>query len=171
MGLSQINYGIFTIDKSTEYNRIGKNDPSLDMYGYKQTCEAFKLIVDRDIKQGIMSENSIIVGSNWFPLANYDYYAATPAGLKCYGIGELGNIHKYAWINHEQGGFNLGMDAYYLTDSRAYHEPDIFFHNFFNLFIPADTIQIYRNGKVAKRAFVFRMKNLQTIPEDMLNPY
>jgi hypothetical protein len=61
------------------------------------------------------------------------------------------------------------MDAYYLTDSREYNKPDSIFYKLFEKVIPADTIQIYRNGKVAKRAFVFRMKNLQTIPEDPLS--
>lgn len=169
LGLAQINYGVFTIDKTTEYHRIGKNDPSLDMYGYKQTGEAFKQIMDRDLELGIMSENSIHIGTNWFPLANYDYYAATPAGLVSFGIGKLGNIHKYAWINNTRSGFNLGIDAYYITDSREYHKPDSIFYNYFEEVIPADTIQIYRNGKIAKRAFIFRMKNMHTIPKNVLS--
>ena len=168
IGLAQINFGVFNIDKTTEYHRIGKDDPSLDMYGYEQTGEAFKQIVTRDINNGLMSANSFFTGSNWFPLANYDYYAATPIGMKSFGIGKLSKIHKYAWINNEQGGFKIGADAYYITDSRQYNKPDTIFYNYFEKVIPADTIQILRNGKVAKRAFVFRMKNLQKIPEDVL---
>ena len=106
------------------------------------------------------------MGTYWFPLYNYDYYAATPIGMKCFGIGRLEHIHKYAWINNLQGGFTIGMDAYYITDSREYHNPDSIFYDYFEKVIPADTIQIYRNGKIAKRAFVFRMKNLQTIPKN-----
>ena len=167
VGFSQINYGIFTIDKTTEYNRIGKNDPSLDMYGYKQTGAAFRDIINRDVESGLMSDNSIIVGSNWFPLANYDYYVASD--MLSFGIGKLSNIHKYAWINNYNGGFFKGMDAYYITDSKEYHQPDKMFYDLFEEVIPADTIQIYRNDKIVKRAFIFRMKNLQTIPEDVLS--
>ncbi len=169
IGLAQINYGVFNIDKSSVYYNVGQDDPSIDMYGYKQVGDVFKQIVKRDVKAGIMSENSIFVGSNWFPLANYDYYAATPAGLKSFGIGKLGNIHKYAWINRINGGFNIGMDAYYITDSRQFSKPDTTFYKYFESVLPADTIQIYRGGKVAKRAFVFRMRNLKTIPPDVLN--
>jgi len=168
LGLAQINYGVFNFDKTTDYHRIGKDDPSLDMFGYKQTGKVFKQIVERDIQNGTMSENSFYTGSNWFPLANYDYYAATPAGLKSLGIGKLGKIHKYAWINNDNGGFDYGMDAYYITDSREYNYPDTLFYSYFEDIIPADTIQIYRNGKIAKRAFVFRMKNLIVIPNDVL---
>jgi len=168
IGFSQINYGIFTIDRTTEYNRIGKNDPSLDMYGYKQTGEAFRDIMVNDVANGLMSENSILVGSNWFPLANYDYYVASGSGMLSFGMGKLSNIHKYAWINNYNGGFLKGMDAYYITDSKEYHPPDSIYYDLFEEIIPADTIQIYRNDKIVKRAFVFRMKNLQTIPKDVL---
>ena len=168
LGLAQINFGLFNIDKTTEYHRIGKDDPSLDMYGYKQTGEAFKQIVGRDISSGVMSYNTFFTGSNWFPLANYDYYAAYPIGMKSFAIGKLSKIHKYAWINHEHSSLTIGMDAYYITDSRQYNKPDTIFYKYFENIIPADTIQIYRNGEVAKRAFVFRMKNLLTIPEDVL---
>lgn len=171
LALAQINYGVFKLDTTKEYHRIGKDDPTLDLYGYKQSGETFKRIVERDIKLGQMSENSILIGTNWFPLANYDYYAASPSGLKSFGIGKLDKIHKYAWINLEQGGFVAGMDAYYLTDSREYHKPDSNVCSYFEKVIPADTIQIFRNGKVAKRTFVFRMKNLQTIPEDVLSTF
>jgi len=169
VGLAQINTGFIRIDKTTEYHRIGKNDPSLDMYGYNYVGKAFQDIVKQDIADGNMAENSIYVGSNWFPLANYDYYAATPAGMASFGIGNLSNIHKYAWINKKQGGFKVGMDAYYITDSKEYHKPDKIFYEYFTEVIPADTIQIYRNGEIAKRAFIFRMKNLKKIPKDVLS--
>ena len=168
LGLLQINLGILPLDNTQKYNRLGKKDPSLDMYGYKQTGIAFEQIINSDIVSGEMSENSILIGSNWFPLANFDYYAATPVGINSFGFGDLKNIHKYAWINNQQGGFQLGMDAYYLTDSREYNEPDSTYKSHFEIVIPADTIQIIRNGRIAKRVFVYKMKNLTTIPIDVL---
>ena len=168
IGILQINFGIINLGKSSEYQHIGSDDPSLDMYGYKQVGVAFKNIVNEDVKTGEMGKSSIFVGSHWFPLANYDYYAATPAGLLSYGIGELDDIHKYAWINKINGGFKLGMDAYYITDSRLFHKPDQKFYDYFDTVTLSDTINIYRGGKVAKRAFVYQMKNLHTIPPDVL---
>ena len=120
IGIAQINYGIIQVDNTKDYNRLGKMDPSLDMYGYRQVGDKFKAIVERDRINGTMSENQILIGSNWFPLANFDYYAATPAGIKSFGLGKLKKIHKYAWINNQQGGFKIGMNAYYLTDSKEY---------------------------------------------------
>jgi dolichyl-phosphate-mannose-protein mannosyltransferase len=168
LGITQINFGLISFDNSREYHRIGKNDPSLDMFGYKQAGDSFMKIVDRDINMGLMQKNSILIGTNWFPLANFDYYAATPAGIKSYGIGDLSRIHKYAWINIEHGGFRNGMDAYYLTDSREYNEPDKILYDSFEHIIPADTIQVYRGKEVVKRVFVFRLKNMINLPANVL---
>jgi len=62
----------------------------------------------------------------------------------------------------------LGWDAYYLTDSRDFKVPDSTLRSYFETTIPADTIQISRGGKIAKRVFVYRMKNLIKLPDDPL---
>ena len=168
VGFTQINFGIISIDSTEEYHRIGKDDPSLDIYGYKQAGEQFIDIVERDKKNNLVSDNCIMIGSKWFPLANFDYYAASPAGLDSYGFGDLRKIHKYAWINRKNGGFETGMDAYYLTDSREYNEPETSYYSHFETVILTDTINILRGGKVAKRVFVYRMNNLIKVPNDVL---
>jgi len=169
LGIVQIRWAPFKIDHSTNYHDFGKHDPSLDLTGFRQTGEKFAKIAQRDYLNGIMPNNSVLVGNNWFPLANYDYYAASPIGMKVYGIGSLERIHKYAWINEINGGFALGMDAYYLTDSRDYRSPFGVFEDYFEVVESADTIPIYVRNKVVKRTFVFRLKNLQKIPDDPLN--
>ncbi|MFA5418878.1 MAG: glycosyltransferase family 39 protein [Bacteroidales bacterium] len=168
LGFAQIKTGLFPLDTTTTFEKIGEDDPSLDMFGYKEAGRDFQKIVQRDQAHDQMNKSTFLVGTNWFPLANYDYYAATPAGLKTFAIGSLGRIHKYAWINQIEGGFKLGSDAYYITDSRDYKAPDSTLCNYFETVIPADTIQMSRGGKVAKRVFVFKMKNLIRIPNDPL---
>lgn len=168
IGYAQINYGVIEIDSTSDYNKLGSSDPSLDLYGYEQIGNEFALIVERDKNNGSMKPNAFMCGNNWFPLANLDYYAASPLGMKSYGIGNLDRIHKYAWINEINGGFELGMDAYYITDSREYHKPYEYFEEYFERIEVADTIQIYRGGKIEKRAFVFRLKNLREIPKNSL---
>lgn len=168
IGYLQINHGIIKIESSSEYQKLGSEDPSLDLFGYDQIGEEFALIVERDKMNGIVNNDAFMIGSNWFPLANYDYYAASPIGMKSFGIGSLDKIHKYAWINEINGGLKLGMDAYYITDSREFHEPIEYFGEYFESIESADTIQIYRGGEIAKRAFVFRLKNLESIPKSVL---
>jgi hypothetical protein len=168
LGTLQIRLALFNIDHSTSYHNLGKNDPSLDLTGFEQTGEKFAKIVARDQENGLMPKDAILAGNNWFPLANYDYYAASPFGMKVYGFGSLNRIHKYAWINQINGGFTPGMNAYYITDSRDYHSPFGVFEEYFESVEAADTIQIFTGNKLVKRAFVFRLKNLQKIPDDPL---
>ncbi len=168
LGMLQIRTGLIPLDSTTTYENLGEDDPSLDMFGYREAGKAFGQIVSRDMQTGEMLPSSFLVGNNWFPLANYDYYAATPANLKSMAIGTLDKIHLYAWINRAEGGFVTGNDAYYITDSRDFRPPDSLMRSYFEQVIPADTIEIQRGGKPAKRIFIFRMKNLQRIPDDPL---
>ncbi len=165
LGYAQVNYGAIFRDKNERYEDIGSNDPSLDMYGFKQVGKAFEKIVERDISNSVRPENSVFVGDNWFPLANYDYYAASPLGMQVFGLGDLEHLHEYAWINREQGGLKKGMNGYYITDSRYYRPPNEDFYHSFEKVELTDTIQIYRCGRVVKRAFVYRLKNLEQVPE------
>ena len=168
LGYSQIKYGIIDFNHLHEKYGVKTDDPSLDMFGFDQVGEAFEQIVLQDQAFGLMSEGSILVGNFWFPLANFDYYAASPIGMKVYGIGRLDQIHKYAWINRENGGFKKGMDAYYLTTTRDYRSPYGNLDTYFEEILPADTIPIFRNGRVAKEAFLYRLKNLKRLPADEL---
>lgn len=169
LGYLQIKTGMFSGYFEND-QMIGKHDPSLDLFGFKQTGKGFAEIVDKDIQNKRMPSNSILVGNNWFPLANYDFYAAYPLGMKSYGIGPLDRLHKYAWINKINGGFKKGMSGYYLTDSRYFQPPGEDIRNCFEKVEPADTIKIQRNGKTAKLVFVYRLKNMNQIPGDVLNP-
>ena len=164
IGLFQIRTGIIDLGTSDNPTELGSNDPSLDMYGYKEAGKKFKEIVERDKYAGIMDESTVLIGDSWFPLANYEYYAARPIGMKSLALGELKDIHKYAWINNTRGGFEIGMDAYYLTDSRTFREPSQMYYHYFKEVLPADTIQIIRNNKPAKNIFVYRMKDLKSLP-------
>jgi hypothetical protein len=114
-----------------------------------------------------MDRHDALIGENWFPLANFDYYVARPLGLQVYALGKLDKIHKYHWINKEAGGLKVGDDFWYLTSSRDYCDPKAIFPDMFNEIIPSDTITINRNGQPAKRVFVFMLKGLKTIPDDI----
>ncbi len=164
LGFGQINYGWLNLDKSTDVKTLGKNDFSLDMYGWEQLGEKFSNIVERDKKQNLIDTNAVIISYRWFPAANLDYYVARQLNKKVLAIGSLERIHKYAWINKKRGGFNKGMDAYFITTSRDFKSPYDLYENYFEKIEPADTIPIIRSGKNVKNFFVFRMIGLQRIP-------
>jgi hypothetical protein len=154
LGTGQIKAGWLYQDDSEDPTRLGRNDVSLDMYGWRQLADSYQ------------QDGYPIISHRWFPAANLDYYIAYPKGLKLFAIGDLSAVHKYAWINKERGGFQPGMDAIYITLSRDYKDPHGQFPSYFEQIIPLDTIRIKRSGQHVENVFIYKMKGLRLIPEN-----
>ncbi len=153
-GTGQVKGGWLYNDFSDDPRALGRKDVSLDMYGWRQLGEQYK------------SNGLPIISHRWFPAANLDYYVARPNELDVLAIGKLSGIHKYAWINKERGGFQLGMDAIFITLSRDYKDPFELYQSYFHEIIPLDTIQIYRRDKHVQNVFVYQLNDLLRIPEN-----
>ena len=160
LGISEINTGFIPFDRHTEPEMLGRNDFTLDMYGWEQLEEKFAALREEKIAEGIMNEEDGIVADEWFPLANLDYYVARPLGMKVMGVGWPHNLHKYLWINEERGGFQKGENFWFLTDSRYYKRPEALYPGGFESIEFIDTITIERCGKPAKNFFVYACKGL-----------
>ena len=159
-GAAEIQTGFIPLDRHTEPEMLGRNDFTLDMYGWRQLETKFADLRERKIAEGIMNEEDGIVADEWFPLANLDYYVARPLGMKVMGIGYPDKLHKYLWINGERGGFTKGEDFWFLTDSRYYKRPEALYPGGFQSIEFIDTITIERGGKPAKNFFVYACKGL-----------
>lgn len=164
IGCLEIKTGFIPMPDNQPYHRLGKNDFTLDMYGWRNLKGDFAKVRNEKIVQGLMKETDGLVSENWFPLSNIDYYVANPLGINAYGLGNLEKIHKYLWINEIRGGLQIGNDYWFLTNSRDYKNPNDVFKGMFSEIITADTIEITRCGKPAKRYFVFLLKDLKTKP-------
>jgi len=160
-GYLQINYGLLFHDKNDDITRYGKNDVTLDMYGWKQAGVKFADLYQKELQKGAAVQPSVIISHRWFPAANIDYYIARPLGLKVLAMGDLDNIHKYEWINRYRGGFTNGMNAWYITSSRDYKNPADYYSGSFEKIIPLDTIPIVRGGRTAQYFFIYRLEKLK----------
>lgn len=169
LGAGQVRYGLLFESNEKEISSLGKKDISLDMYGWRQLGEKFGDIYQRDIENKTIDSSSAIVSYRWFPAANLDYYVARPLDINVKAIGTLERIHKYAWINNYRGGFDLGENDYFITDSRDFKDPFALYNDYYEEIIPTDTISIRRNDKAAKNFFIYRMKNLKKIPENIFH--
>jgi 4-amino-4-deoxy-L-arabinose transferase and related glycosyltransferases of PMT family len=145
---------------------LGKDDFTLDLYGWRQLKPKFEALREEKIKEGLMDKDDGIIANNWFPLANIDYYVARPLGMKVLGFGKPENIHKYLWINDERGGINKGDSYWFISDSHFPKDPNVIYKWKFNKIIPAGTIDIERNGKVVKHVYVYMCKKLVYPPKD-----
>jgi hypothetical protein len=165
-GSLQIKSGLVPMWHDNPYHRLGRHDITLDLYGWRDLKPSFQQVRESHLKAGHMKVSDAIVAENWFPLANLDYYVARPLHMKVLGLGRPDRLHKYIWINEERGGFALGDDFWYLTDSRYYTHPEAIYTGLFSEIVTADTITIMRSGKPAKRVFIFLLKDLQQLPEN-----
>ena len=160
LGVAEINTGFIPLDRHTEPEMLGRNDFTLDMYGWRQLETKFAALREQKITEGVMKADDGIVADEWFPLANLDYYVARPLGMKVMGVGYPEKLHKYLWINEERGGFQKGEDFWFLTDSRYLKNPNGLYPGGFESIEPIETITIERGGKPAKNFFVYACKGL-----------
>ncbi|MFM9838858.1 MAG: ArnT family glycosyltransferase [Cyclobacteriaceae bacterium] len=154
-----INYSPFTLGKQNEIKNFGEYDFTQDMYGYDQVNGAFKEISQREESSGSMAKGSALISNKWFPGAHLDFYVARPTNRNLFLIGNLNEIHKYAWINKQRGGLQKGKDYYHIAVSNYYNDPTETFGNYFEKVEPMDTVKITRGGAVMRYAFFYRLKN------------
>ena len=154
-----INYSPFPLGKQSELKNFGEYDFTQDMYGYDQIGKAFKKISEREESKALMAKGSALVSNKWFPGAHVDFYVAKPNNRNLFLIGNLNEIHKYAWINNKRGGLHIGKDYYHIAVSNYYNAPTELFGNYFEKIESMDTIKVMRGGAVMRYAFFYRLRN------------
>ena len=164
MGVAEIKTGFIPLDKHTEPHMLGRDDFTLDMYGWRQLGEKFADFREQKIAEGMMKEEDGIVANQWFPLANLDYYVARPLNMRVMGLGWPEFLHKYLWINDERGGFHLGESYWFLSDSRYMKDPKETYQWYFKEIELVGVIPIERSGKTVKNYFVYTCKDLLQQP-------
>lgn len=161
LGVGEIKYGLVHL------NAITKKDLTLDMFGWRQMSKQFKEIKNKAEDELRIQKNAPIVSYRWFPAAHLDYYVAKRNDTYVLAWGSLQQIHKYAWINEERGGFKKGMDLWYITTKNDYRAAEWFKPAFENI-ICVDTMNIMRSGKVVNQAYIYILENLKTLPKNDL---
>jgi hypothetical protein len=155
----QINYGLFNLfHEETDPQKLGENDVTLDMFGWKQAGAQFHLFLK---KEGIEEKDHHkvkIISNKWFPAAHIDFYIAHPLKIDVMVSGPLGEAHKYFWINRERS-IHPDDKVYYITTSQQFCNPDSLDLKFSKI-TPKDTLKIKRNGKTVKNLFIYEMGNL-----------
>jgi len=168
LGVLQIKCGVLYTYAGNHEQEIGRKDVSLDMYGWRQLSTEFDNVVNEEKQLQHIDPMSPVISHRWFPAANIDYYLASPLGIDVLGLGSLDGLHKYAWITQDRGGFHEGMDAWYITVSRDFRDPVPMYGPFFRDIELAYTIPISRNGKHVMNAFIYYLKDMSRVPENLL---
>lgn len=167
-GTLQINYGLFDLSggsKEKSMAHLGRNDVTLDMYGWRQLGEKFSKIRQSDIANGVMPASAEIVSYRWDEAAHIDSYVALPQNIKLTTLTGKENTHFYHWISEWRGKYQVGSPAYLLISSRLYN-PDA---EIFALLgvdhqkRAADTIVIERGGSAVEAFMLYRIGDIGEI--------
>ena len=75
-------------------------------------------------------------------------------------IGDTADIHQYAWINQQRNPLKKTKDAYCIVPSNNYFDAEKFDAPFYNSIKMTNIIERKRGGKLCRRFYVFRVKNI-----------
>ena len=159
IGVLEINYGIFSAgnENKSKPTELGRNDVTLDMYGWNQAGEKFKLLNEKEVAEGNISKQAPIIAYKWYNAGHIDYYMAKPVNKQVFAWGRLDEIRNYGWVNKFRGNPHDINEAYYISPSRDYKSPEEVFGNLFSTIVPLDTIKITRGKSTAENIFVYRL--------------
>ncbi len=156
-GVLLINYMPGTLGKKSQ-DELGAGDFTLDMYGWNSLCKEFKTIYETNRMQG-KTPTTFLISNKWFPGAHLDNYVAQPLNLDFVAIGDLFDIHHYAWLNKYRKKILPGNDAYFITSSDNYCNPNIHYQDVFEKAEKPILIKLLRNHKPARIFYVYLLKN------------
>ncbi len=139
----QINYGIIPMPNNKVAEKFGKDDISLDMYGWHQAGRKTSRLFEQ---KSISPDSVLFVSHKWFPAAHIHYYIARPMKNNLITTGSLKRIHKYHWINRHYLPVEKDKRLIYVTNSRYYCSPEKHFSSLEVQAFPLDTISIQRKN-------------------------
>jgi 4-amino-4-deoxy-L-arabinose transferase-like glycosyltransferase len=154
IGIGQTNYGLFGSPSEKEKTQLGKNEVTLDLYGWKQANEIFQ-----DFKKTSNIKTKKVVAKKWFTAAHIDYYICQPNNFSLIALGNLTDIHEYKRINQIRGGLLKGEDAWFFSLSRNFINPEIEYNDYFEYIEELGAYPIYRNGDQVQYLYIYILRN------------
>lgn len=148
-----------TLGKTNEKN-LGKGDVTLDMYNWDFFKTEVEKIIQRNKSEGKINTD-FIINNKWFPAAHIDNYIAQPLHLNFIAIGKLEDIHTYHWLNQFRKPIQKGNDAYYITLSNNFTDPNEIYKDHFEKINPPVIIKQYRGGKPVRNMLVYLMEGFK----------
>jgi 4-amino-4-deoxy-L-arabinose transferase-like glycosyltransferase len=159
---SPVNFG------SQDRTNYGEYCPTLDLSGWKDFSKTFAARVKDDEVKGLMKAHSPIIINKWFPGGHLEFYTTKATGLPVIAIGQLDDIHKFAWLNKERQALHIGDDAYAIVPSNLPMNVSAAYGKYFTVIEKPVIISQVRNGGVVRYFFVYRMKGCKALPEMVL---
>jgi hypothetical protein len=136
--------------------RLGNDDFTMDMYGWKQFGRKFDNLVQSDTTQGFDTDDAFVVTNKWFPAGHIEFYVTRPYDYNFIPFGNITDLHHYIYTYPNLNN-QIGQNAYYITYSQKFIPPD-YLQSAFDTILSPDTVTITRLGKPVKFYYVYRLK-------------
>jgi hypothetical protein len=159
---SSVNFG------SHNKENYGEYCPTLDLTGWKNFSTDFNQLVKSDIANAIMKPQPFLLVDKWFPGGHLEFYTARETGLTLIGVGNLTDLHKFAWLNESRKKIQLGDDAYCVVPSNLPVDIAATYSQYFEQIQSPVVINQNRNGGVVRYFYVYRFKNCKKVPPRIL---
>ncbi len=156
--LSPMNFG------SQEKEHFGEYCPTLDLSGWADMSKDFDKLRKTDMADGRMKASDPLLVNKWFPGGHLEFYTARTTGINLLGVGNLTDLHKFAWLNRERPGLQLGGDAYYILPSNLPFDVQQAYSPYFERIETPVVLQQIRSNKVVRYFYVYRLKGCKQVP-------
>lgn len=160
--LSPVNFG------SHEKENYGEYCPTLDVSGWKTFSDSFAVLVKKDMAAGTMKQASPILVNKWFPGGHIELYTKRASGLEVIGVGNLEDLHKFAWLNKERKTLQPGDDAYAIVPSNLPLNVTGIYSSYFTAIEKPVIINQMRSGGAVRYFYVYRLKGCKHLPAPVL---
>ena len=160
--LSPVNFG------SHNQENYGEYCPTLDLSGWNDFSNTFAIQVKQDIDSGKMKRNAFLVVDKWFPGGHLEFYTVPKTHLTLIGIGNLDDLHKFAWLNKQRPALQIGDDAYCVVPSNLPLNVSADYGQYFTTIELSKVINQKRGGGIVRYFYVYRMKNCKKLPLPVL---
>lgn len=144
---------------NADKQHLGQGDVTLDMSGWKDFKTQFEQIRARDIENKSMKSTDAILVHNWFPAGHLYYYVAMPLDMRLIAEGKLTDIHKFAWLNLAQQPLKIGEDAYYISPSNNFIDPNNLYADLFKEIKLRKVLEQRRGNKIIRFWNIYQLKN------------
>jgi hypothetical protein len=159
-GMSLVRWYPGTIGNK-EKASYGEGDFTLDMYGWSGFGASFKEWFSRQEQTGELVAGMPIVCNKWFPAAHIEYYVGRHINSPVLGIGELNDLHHYAWLNTWRPALKRGADALCIVPSNYPENPLDTYRTTFDSAVLLHSFTETRGGKVTRYFSVYRLKSFK----------
>jgi 4-amino-4-deoxy-L-arabinose transferase-like glycosyltransferase len=161
------NFAPFNLGNQDKKN-YGEYCPTLDISGWRDFSISFKTLVNKDFAANKMNSNASIIVNKWFPACQLELYTSRKTGLRILAIGNLDNIHHFAWLNQQRNPLQIGDDAYCIVPSNVPINVEENYGKYFTTIEKPDTINQIRSNAIVRYFYIWRLKNCKQVPAEML---